>query len=49
MARRRIGQEALALCGGDRPDRSSTLDQLSRLIDWAPIEEDQGCFRSRWR
>ena len=38
MARRRIGQEALALAGAGRPDRGSTLDQLATLIDWAPIE-----------
>ncbi|MDK4706626.1 IS5 family transposase [Rhizobium sp. CNPSo 4062] len=37
MSRRRIGQEAF----GFAVDRgsSSSLDDLSRLIDWAPIEE----------
>ncbi len=37
MSRRRIGQEAL----GFAVDRgsSSSLDDLSRLIDWAPVDE----------
>ena len=38
MARRRIGQEALALPGAGQPGRGSTLDQLATLIDWAPVE-----------
>lgn len=37
MSRRRIGQEAF----GFAVDRgsSSSLDDLSRLIDWAPVDE----------
>ncbi len=38
MARRRIGQEALALPGSGQAGRGSTLDQLATLIDWAPVE-----------
>ena len=38
MARRRIGQEALALPGSGQAGRGSMLEQLARLIDWAPDE-----------
>lgn len=38
MARRRIGQEAFGLVSAARPGDGSTLDQLSRLIDWTPVE-----------
>ena len=38
MARRRIGQEALALSGLGIAGRGSMLDQLATLIDCAPVE-----------
>ena len=37
MARRRIGQEQLKL-GVDRGRRSSSLDEIAALIDWAEID-----------
>jgi IS5 family transposase len=37
MARRRIGQEQLAI-EGDRASRRSSLDQMSGLIDWTEID-----------
>ena len=37
MSQRRIGQEALAL-GSPGVGRSSSLDDLRDLIDWASIE-----------
>lgn len=38
MARRRIGQEALALPGSGQAGRGSTLDGLATLIDRVPVE-----------
>ena len=38
MARRRIGQEALALPGSGQVGGVSTLDPLATLSDWAPVE-----------
>ena len=38
MARRQIGQEALALPDAGQPGRGSTLDGLATLIDWTPVE-----------
>lgn len=38
MARRRIGQEALSFMS-DGPRRRSSLDGLTDLIDWDPIEQ----------
>jgi transposase, IS5 family len=43
MARRRIGQEVLAV-GTDRTGRCSALEDLSGLIDWAPIERQLGAI-----
>ena len=38
MARRRIGQESFGF-GDGRRDAGSSLDDLARLIDWAPVEQ----------
>lgn len=38
MARRRIGQDRLVL-HADTAERRSTLDRLSDLIDWMPLEQ----------
>lgn len=40
MARRRIGQESLGF--GDDRERHSSLDDLSGLIDWSPVERALG-------
>ena len=37
MSRRRIGQEAFGFA--DDRGSSSSLDDLSRLIDWGPVDE----------
>ena len=37
MARRRIGQERLAV-GGEQQRAASFLDQLTALVDWAEID-----------
>jgi len=37
MARRRIGQEQLAIGGGDRVGGTS-LDAIAALVDWAPLD-----------
>jgi hypothetical protein len=37
MSRRQIGQEALGF-EGRSGDRRASLDDLSSLIDWLPIE-----------
>jgi len=37
MARRQIGQEILGF-GTDRANRMSSLEKLSELIDWAPVD-----------
>src|SRR5215203_5761805 len=37
MARRRIGQEQLAL-GSDEPRGGSSLDEVAALVDWAELD-----------
>jgi hypothetical protein len=37
MARRRIGQEQLAL-GTEKERRSGSLDEIAALIDWSEID-----------
>ena len=36
MARRRIGQEQLAIAGSSRRD-STSLDEMGQLVDWTEI------------
>ena len=38
MARRRIGQEQLAIDGAGRPPRGTSLDGLALLVDWAELD-----------
>jgi len=38
MARRRIGQESFRFQGGIGSCRNSSLDELSNLIDWSPVD-----------
>ena len=42
MSRRRIGQEAFGFASDDRG--GSSLDELSRFIDWAPVDQDLACI-----
>ena len=37
MARRRIGQERLAM-GGEQPRGGSSLDEVAALVDWTELE-----------
>ncbi len=37
MARRRIGQEQLAIAGS-QPRGGTSLDEMSRLVDWTEID-----------
>jgi hypothetical protein len=41
MARRRIGQEAFGF-KADRAGRRSSLDDLTGLVEWMPIERQLG-------
>ena len=38
MARRRIGQEQLAVVGAVKPHDGTSLDEVTALIDWAELD-----------
>lgn len=42
MSRRRIGQERFGFAANS--SKQSSLDELTKLIDWTPIDRSRGYF-----